>query len=232
MRGRSPDDQDGTFIDRLYPTTRAELFRRARWRAFAIDEVLSRQGEAADGVLIIDSGLVKVSVGSAGGTEIVVGLFGRGHLLGEVSALRRTRRSATVVGHMPGAILHLGGDAFRDLLAGQPDLFAVVLAAANQRLLDADRHRLALASDDVTGRVASTLLSWASEYGRGTEHGILIGLRVSRRELAQIVTASEKSVDDVLTSLKRAGLVQTGRRRFVVRDVPALERWTRDRRLP
>jgi CRP/FNR family transcriptional regulator, cyclic AMP receptor protein len=73
-----------------------------------------------------------------------------------------------------------------------------------------------LAEEDVTGRVVATLLSWAAEYGHATAEGVLIGLRASRRELAQVVGASEKSVDDVLTTLRRVGLVRTGRRRFVV----------------
>ncbi len=221
--------KDETSTNRLDPALRAALQRRAQWRCFAVGEVLTRQGEAADGVLIIESGLVKVSVSSPGGAEVVVGFFGRDHLLGEMSTLRRTPRSATVVGHLPGSVLRVGAGEFRDLLAAHPDLMVVLLAAANQRLLDADRHRLAVAANDVAGRVVGTLVSWASAYGRGTDHGIVIGLRATRRELAQVVTASEKTVDDVLTSLRRAGLVQTGRRRFVVRDVAALERWACDR---
>lgn len=220
------------FLDYLSAPAREQLYGQARRRPFGADELLSLQGDDADGALVVDSGIVKVTVSSANGSEVLLGLFGRGHLLGEMSTLQSTPRSATVVGHVPGVVLQISKQAFRSLLDAQPDLIGFVLAGANQRLLEADRHRLAYAAKDVSQRVALTLISWAREYGRADAHGIQIGLRASRRELAQIVVASEKSVDAALTSLSRAGLVRTGRRRFVVCDLAGLESWSEAQQPP
>lgn len=213
------------FLDHLDPPSRAELYQRSRRDDFAADQIISHQGDVGDTAMIVDAGLVKVTVSSASGTEVLLGLYGRGELLGETSALHGCRRSATVVGHLPGRMLHIPARAFRTFLTTQPALFGAVLATSASRLRHADHHRLSLAGHDVSARVAATLLSWAHQYGRRTDEGIEIGLRTSRRELAQSVVASEKTVDDVLTELRRAGVLRTGRRRFVVRDHAALARW-------
>lgn len=226
--GGPPNGAD-TFFDRLDTATVQQLRRLGRQWDFATQQVLTRQGEPGDAVLIIDSGVVKVSVSSAEGDEVLLGLYGRGELLGEVSALTGACRSATVTGHLPGVATEIEAGRFRDFLEGRPDLLAAVLTPAAQRLRRADLHRLSYAGTDVGGRVASTLLEWANRHGTVADEGVVIAIRASRRELAQAVAASEKTVDDVLTLLTRARLVSTGRRRFVVLDMAGLHRWLHDR---
>jgi len=216
------------FMDHLDAAAGAELRRLGQWQEFRADQMLSRQGEPGTGVLLIDSGVVKVTVAATAGEEVVAGFYGRGELLGEVSALRRTRRSATVTGHRPGGLIQVPADTFRGFV-WQHELFLVVLATASERLRRADMHRLSYAGHGVPRRVGSTLLDWAQRYGRFTDGGTEIDLRVSRRELAQVVLASEKTVDNVLTVLTRAGLIRTGRRRFVVVDAAGLHQWVHER---
>lgn len=134
----------------------------------------------------------------------MAGFYGPGELLGEVSALRGTPRSATVTGRQPGGAIQVAASVFRDFVWSH-ELFVVVLATAGQRLRRADLHRLSYAGDDVASRVAWTLLDWAQRYGRITATGTEIDLRVSRHELAQVVIASEKTVDNVLITLTRPG---------------------------
>jgi CRP-like cAMP-binding protein len=220
------------FIDHLDAATAGELRKLGQWRAFRAGQVLTRHGEPGKEALLVDSGIVKVTVTSPAGDEVVLGFRGRGELLGEVSALRGTTRSATVTGHQPGGVIEIAAPVFRRFIWLRPELFAVLLNAASQRLRQSDLHRLSYASDNVSRRVASTLLVWAHDHGRITEVGTEITLRASRRELAQWVIASEKTVDSVLADLTRAGLIRTGRRQFIVLDAAGLHRWVHDRERP
>jgi CRP/FNR family transcriptional regulator, cyclic AMP receptor protein len=230
MRGdERPPDNDRTFLDCLDPVMADRLVRLGRARAFRSEEILSRQGEPGDAVLIVLSGLVKVAVSSVDGDEVLLGIYGHGELLGEVSALHQAARSTTVTGHLPGEVVEIAATRFRAFVAERPELLGAVLAPAAQRLRRADLHRLSYAGTDVGGRVVFTLLDWAERYGTTSEEGVVLGVRASRRELAQAVAASEKTVDDVLTVLSRARLIRTGRRRFVLLDTAGLRRWLRDR---
>jgi len=224
--------QSQAFIGQLDAATARDLRGIGHWRAFRAGQVLTRHGEAGQAALIVDSGLVKVTMTSPTGDEVVLGFRGRGELLGEISALRGTARSATVTGHQAGGVIEIAATAFREFVWHRPELFAVLLNAASQRLRQADLLRLSYASGSVACRVGLALLEWAHDHGRITETGTEIILRASRRELAQWVIASEKTVDSALTELTRAGLIRTGRRRFVVVDAAGLHRWVHERERP
>ncbi|GAA3604437.1 hypothetical protein GCM10022223_20090 [Kineosporia mesophila] len=133
------------------------------------------------------------------------------------------------MGHEGGTLLKIPAPKFRQSALANPEMLIAMLAVVGRRLYQSDIQRLSYVSQDVPYRTASTLLQWAAQYGVETQEGIRIQLRTSRRELSQVVAASEKSVDDVLTILRRAGLVVTARRLFVVTDVAGLRRWLSER---
>ena len=213
------------------PDPLVDRFRElGRLRLFDVNEVLFFEGEVADSVFVVESGLVKVYVSAPSGDELILGLYGSGEVLGEMSGLGDGVRSATGIGHTPGRVTEIPGHRFRDFLDRHPDAMVHMLSVVQQRLRRADRERLSYLSDDVSGRVARKLVSWAHSHGSPRDDGTIVIARITRRELAQSVAASEKTVDDVLTILSAAGLIATGRRRFVLLDARRLQRWADDRR--
>lgn len=172
-------------------------------------------GDRADEVVLIEAGVVKVTLPSSTGAEVVAGLYGPGGLLGELGVMHSQPRSATVVGHLSGIAVHVSGAVFRDLKYRDRDVHAFVDATQRQRLHEADRRQLAVASMDVMSRVMSQLSDWAEHYGERVDGGVVVrGL--SHRDLAGAVLASEKHVDAVLRELRAAGVVRTGRLCFVL----------------
>jgi CRP/FNR family transcriptional regulator, cyclic AMP receptor protein len=219
------DRSAGPFAHRLTTAALEELRGAGHIRSFGVGQILFLDGERADDVFLIESGLVKVYVSSEDGVELILGLYGPGELLGEMAATGDGVRSATGMGHTAGAVLQVSGLRFRALLAAHPTIMSCVLSVVQQRLRTADRDRLSFLSDGVAARVANKLLYWAQNFGDVYEDGSIVITRFSRRELAQSVAASEKTVDDALSVLHGAGLINTGRRRFVVLDAPRLQQW-------
>ena len=69
-----------------------------QWRR---GEVILREGERFDWVVVLRAGRVKVASNTASGSEVVLALRGPGALLGEVSAIDRAPVSATVTSTPP-----------------------------------------------------------------------------------------------------------------------------------
>jgi CRP/FNR family transcriptional regulator, cyclic AMP receptor protein len=218
-----------TFIGQLPPVVADAVASLGREQPFKAQEIVSHQGSPPDSVFLITSGIVKVTALSLSGREVILGFRAAGELLGEYSALHGSPRSGNVVGHEAGALLRISAQRFRQCAFAHPEIFAAMLTVSGQRLHQSDIHRVSYAAHDVPYRTAATLLDWATRYGVDTQDGVRIRLRVSRRELAQVIAASEKSVDDVLTTLRRSGLVTTGRRLLVVSDIERLRHWLRER---
>jgi CRP-like cAMP-binding protein len=73
-------------------------------------------------------------------------------------------------------------------------------------------------------RLAKALVQLASGSGGGRQAGPPFLLRVSQQELSDIVGAARENVNKLLRAWQRAGLLELGKRRVVIRDLDALER--------
>jgi CRP-like cAMP-binding protein len=89
----------------------------SRYVAFASGTHLMRQGQSADGVLILESGSADVLTALPGGGELALASVGAGTVLGEMALLDAGVRSATVIARTPVEGYWIDRDGFRMLLA-------------------------------------------------------------------------------------------------------------------
>ncbi|WP_197319446.1 Crp/Fnr family transcriptional regulator [Saccharomonospora sp. NB11] len=221
MENRTVDDEpDG----RLTLNELHQLRKRGTRRTYTKSEILLLEGTDPGPVLILESGLVKVTVSAEAGEELLLGFRGPGELLGEMSALRGCPRSATVTAHAPSSVTEIPEKVFRQFLLEHPNALLRMLLATHDRLRKADQERLLYLSKRVVERVASRLLEWCVRFGKASPEGHVEIRRFSRRELAQSIAASEKTVDEALAALTRDRILRTGRQLFVILDPAALSR--------
>jgi CRP-like cAMP-binding protein len=71
-------------------------------------------------------------------------------------------------------------------------------------------------------RLATMLVDLAARHGRDTADGVEIAIALSQDEIAGMIGASRDSVTRALASMRSRGLVETGRRSIIVRDLDAL----------
>jgi CRP/FNR family cyclic AMP-dependent transcriptional regulator len=216
-----PRGQHGSVVDQAVElaVTRARRTLRTagRLQPFHRGRILIATGADSDEVLLIESGVVKVLLPATSGLDVVIGLHGRGALLGELGVLASRPRSATVLGHQDGIATHVASERFRELVHRDRDVRELADVTQRQRLHSADSRQLAVATMNVRARTVARLLDWAETFGEPVDGGLVLrGL--SHRDLAGAVLASEKHVDAVLKALRSAGLVRTERMCFVLTD--------------
>jgi CRP-like cAMP-binding protein len=211
------------FWSLLSPDERAEFARRSRRRRWRRGEVLIREADGSDWVMLLESGRVKATSHTANGAEIVLAVRGPGTLLGELSAISREPRSATVQALEPVTALVMPLAEFEVFLKGHGRVAYLLMRLIVERLRDADRKRIEFGAQDTTGRVAARLIELAERFGTPAEGGgIRINLPLSQDELAGWVGASREAVTKALGALRSAGWVRTSRLSVVVLDLDAL----------
>ena len=99
-----------------------------------------------------------------------------------------------------------------------------VLAAVAGRLRETNEMAGDLAFLDVGGRLAKKLLELAVSHGVQRPGGILLDVRLTQEELANMVGVTRESVNRNLAQLRREGVIGGQGRRFVIRDAEALRR--------
>jgi CRP/FNR family cyclic AMP-dependent transcriptional regulator len=214
----------GGFLGGLAEPERQALLGQGRRRRYRVGDTLFHEGDESDWVALLLVGRVKISYYSAGGTEVILAVRNPGDLLGELSALDGAPRSATVTAMEPVEALVLTASAFGVFLESYPRLALELLRSLASRLRDADVKRVEFGTYDSVGRVARRLLELADRFGEPTDEGIRIELPITQQELAAWTGTSRESVAKALQALRRLGWVDTGRRRFLVRDPDALRR--------
>ena len=139
---------DETTLNRILTLEKVDLFEGmpvddlaaisaiAEERRAAAGEVLYREGDRGDAMMVIVSGRVDLLRNNQPFMEL-----GPGESLGQVSLLDRGPRPTTAVvsSNAPALLLSIGCDAFLDLVVDRPDLtrgLFVVLAKRLRALID------------------------------------------------------------------------------------------------
>ena len=161
-------------------------------------------GEA---VYFVIEGSVKVQLFRENGVEITLALLGPGDIVGEMSLVTGRGRSAHVITRESTTLLWMERRSFLRSLELSPALSRNLIAESSKRLQMANERFLALATLDVTGRVARQILELAERYGKPVPGvGIHIIFPVTQGELAEMIAATRERVNQILVRLKRAGV--------------------------
>jgi CRP/FNR family transcriptional regulator, cyclic AMP receptor protein len=162
---------------------------------------LIRQGEAGDGLWLIESGALRAAAVTDTGRELVVEVLGPGDVVGEPQGV-------------PSPV---------SVRALRPSRLAPVAPQAAADLLAVRAHRAAALAGDlawlsVRMRVARRLDDLADRFGRPVDDGQLILLPLTQDEIAAIAGTSRESVNRALRSLVALGTIRIAARgRYVVR---------------
>ena len=212
------------FLDCLDAGARAALESLGTRRHAPAGGYLLLEGEAANRIGVIHSGLVKVTVGHPDGYEAVLAVVGPGELLGEVAAFDGGIRSASASAMTACEIQFVPVTEFERLIEQHPVIAVALVRTLAARLRESDSHRLSSAADGVPRRLARRLLQLGHDHGRLDGESIEIDLAFSQEDLAGLVGASRDAVAKSLRAWREQGFVATRRRRIVLVDPAGLSR--------
>ncbi|HET9518561.1 MAG TPA: Crp/Fnr family transcriptional regulator [Actinoplanes sp.] len=210
------------FLDQLSPHDRENLIARGRRRRWPAGATLFSEGDQSSSVVLIVTGRVKVFSLTEQGGEVLLAIRGPGALLGEMSALDGSPRSAAVSALEPLETMVVGVPDFHEFLGACPDAAVCIVRLIVERLRDADRKRIEFGTYDALGRVALRLAELAERFGQTAEQGVRITLPLTQEELAAWTGSSRESVTKALSTLRRQGLIETSRRSVSVLDMSGL----------
>ena len=179
---------DAPALDRLAAAATVRRYRRG--------EYLFHVGDPGDSLLVIADGLVKVTISSPDGVEVVLATMGRSESLGELAVLDGAPRSASVVAAEPTVVIVLGRRELLNTMSAHPavmDAVLVSLGALVRRLTETTGDLVFL---DLGGRLAKALLRLAGDQQ-------VIDLGLTQSDIAAMVGASRPAVNKALAGARR-----------------------------
>ena len=210
----------------LTSVERQALERRCRWRVYEEDEqIIDRETDSQD-VFFVVSGLVRVVNYSPAGREISFDEIGSGGLFGELAALDREPRSASVVAKKRTLTASLPPAAFCDALLAHPQVALALLRRLAEIVRESDERIMDLSTLGAHNRVYAELLREARESDAKAFEQSVNRARIhpvpAHAEIAARVNTARETVSRVLSELAKKGIVQRDGDALLILDVARL----------
>jgi len=185
-----------------------DLFAGAKQARLGADEVLFLSGDPGDGCYRVEDGLLKVTMVSRTGSERILAFLGAGAIVGELSMIDGRPRSASVVAVRPATLSFLSRGAFEGFAQKNPEVYKSLVTILSTRLRETDVVVAVGSFLPLKGRVASTLLELAENFGQDVGSGrIVIRQKIGQSDIAAMAGIARENVSRILNDWKRRKLV-------------------------
>ncbi|MEO6196605.1 MAG: Crp/Fnr family transcriptional regulator [Dehalococcoidia bacterium] len=210
------------FLAALSDADRQWLAQRVRRRSYARGDVIFLKDDPGEALFIVESGSVRIHVTGAQGTDLTLAVMNANDFFGDMSLLDGKPRSASASALTDSNLIVLERDHFTELVRKRPDAALAVLARVTHRLRGSDQMASDLAFLDAAGRLARRLLEIADQSGVARDDGVLLNVRITQEELANMIGVTRESVNRNLSEFRRLELIRNEGRKIVIRDPEGL----------
>ncbi len=184
-------------------------------------EVLFREGEQGEHMLVLQSGTVRITKNGRGG-EKTLALLGAGEFFGEMSILNAKPRNATATVETRAKVLVIDARTFEQMVIGNAEIAVRLIKKLARRLDSANELIDVLMHRDPKARVILGLSRQADMIGRPREDGGVV-VPITKADLAEEVGLAVAEVDEVIARLVRLGIVQEDKSGLVVSEMSRLD---------
>ena len=203
----------------LEPEVRQRVIAAAVPRTYRKGQLLFVENDPGESLIVLKRGAVAVFRTAPTGERAVLSVVRPPDVLGEVSLLDGSARSASAEAIEDCTALALSRGGFMELVLSNPRILDAVMRSLGgliRRLTEQNADHVFL---DLPGRVAKTLVRLAGE-----NQAPMITIELNQSQLAEMAGGSRQSVNQAIGSFANRGWLRTEGRRIVVTDVSALRR--------
>jgi CRP-like cAMP-binding protein len=196
----------------------SRLATDAQLQSYRARQVIFLPGDRALGVHFLAGGRVKVSKVTRDGKELTLAYRTGGDFFGEGALLEGGPREEMVEAMEVTATVEVEREAVDKLLASNAGVAYQFVRALITRRREIETKVEQLVFKDVGSKLAELLLRLGSEHGVEHKRGLVLGLKITHQEMANLIGSTRETVSLTLSQFKRKGLIQTEGRKIILVD--------------
>lgn len=213
----------GTFLDRIPADERAEIGAYFLTESYRKRDTIFSEGAPAEWFFIVTSGKVKITKLSQDGKEIILEVISPGDIFGGVAVLKNIPYPANAVAMEDAEVAKISRKNLMRLLDRFPNLMYFIALQLGERMKSSYESLKNIALERVDARIAALLLKLADKVGKQTNEGVLIDMRLTKQDVADMVGTTVETSIRTFSRFKKQGLVGEADGRFVIRDKEGLQ---------
>ena len=180
-------------------------------------------GQQGDRIYLINHGEVKISRQTTDGKEIILDRLGPGAIFGEAEAItgQDWKNSASV---KKDSILHfVTKEAMSAKMEKDCRITKWILQRIGSKQLETENLLENLLFKSANAKVAQMLLALAKDHGKDSVDGTLIDYMITHQEIGNSIATTRETVSYAFMEFRQKGLIDTIKRRTVIKNREALE---------
>lgn len=168
------------------------------------NEEILRQGDEGTSLIIVLDGVVRVSMVTPNGREIILDYAEAGGVLGEIAVLDGEPRTASAIAMWPGKLLRLSRSSFEGFIERHPKVAIRLLREMARRLRETD---FSIESDRAF-TTGPRLARYLNRLTNQKVHGTRLTRDLSQSELGSFVGISRENINRQLAAWATEGVIE------------------------
>lgn len=194
----------GSVFDECDERQLSDLLAVGTIQATKANEEILRQGDEGTSLIIVLDGVVRISMVTPNGREIILDYAEAGAVLGEIAVLDGQPRTASAIAMWPGRLLRLSRNAFEGFIERHPKVAIRLLREMARRLRETD----VTIESDRAFTTGPRLARYLNRLTNQKVHGTRLTRDLSQSELGSFVGISRENINRQLAAWASEGVIE------------------------
>lgn len=186
-------------------------------------EIIFNEGDKSEWLYVLINGKVKISKIAKDGKEIVLEIIDEKDFFGALAVIKGIPYPANAVALEDCEVGKIPSRIFLSVVKKYPHIESEILYHVTTRLKSGIESLKNIAIEDVASRIVYQLINLANRYAKNTPEGILIDLRITKQQLAEMTGTTVETAIRVISKLKKLGYISELNHKFLIKDIKALK---------
>lgn len=191
---------ESNLVDRIDQARTSNLYKKG--------QIIFYEGNPAFGMFCISTGKVKLYKTTPEGKRLIVRISGPGDQLGYLAMFGDQPYSATAEVIEDATICFVDRSTLFPLISQSNQLSLNYVKTLAKELFLVQTRATDIAHRSVRERMANLLILLERKYGRKTKDGIILDLRLSREDIAELAGTSKETAIRVLSEFRQKKLIR------------------------
>ena len=175
-------------------------------------------------IYLVESGRVKLAYLDESGKKLTLRIVDEGEIFGEMCLVGESSRRHLATSIENTVVRCIEKKKFLAAIEADDTVLPMLVNHFAARMTEFEETLEDLAFRDIQARLSRQLLKLSDDYGVATKEGILIGISVTHKELADMIGSARENTTLALNRFAREGILDKSRYRIVIKSEDGLRK--------
>ena len=185
-------------------------------------ETIFSEGEPPEWFYLVLQGKIKITKLSHEGKEIILEVISPTDIFGGVAVIRGIPYPANAVAMEDSVVLRISRKNLMRLVDRFPNLMYFIALQLGDRMKNSYDSLKNIALERVEARIAALLLKLAGKIGVDGKDGLLIDMRLTKQDVADMVGTTVETSIRTFSKFKKQGLVEDRDGKIIIKNKEGL----------